>query len=104
MATNRQMDMLTAIAGGTTTWKELRISYYGEERAKNPSNNAFRTQLNRLLGKGLITKGILGYSLTNDGKRMIGLQVDEACEHKLLNEFGRCINCNKEGGYEKYNF
>lgn len=59
----RQQVIVNALQGGTLSWTNLRLAYYGPERAKSPASTSFTMQLRRMMDKKLISKTAMGYEL-----------------------------------------
>jgi len=59
--------ILRELMVGPKTWAELRLSFYGPERAKNHASTSFQNQLNKLVAYGVIQKLNDKWMLTDFG-------------------------------------
>jgi hypothetical protein len=90
--TPRRKAVLEALKTSPKNWKTLRLLYYGEERAKNPSTTSFAVQLTKMQTMGWIKKSIVGYEITSSGKELLGAT---RCLHLLVDRYNKCLSCGK---------
>jgi len=64
--TPRRNVLMDALAlNGEMTWTQLRLAYYGEERAAQKASTSFHNQLTAMVAAGLIVRVI---NMTTGGK------------------------------------
>jgi len=73
--TDNRIVILNALKEERKCWSELRLAYYGPERAKSPASTSFMNQLKKLTVLGVIEKADGGYRLTPKGFTLLE-QVD----------------------------
>ena len=71
MIGKRARAMLESLTTAPKLWKELRLSYYGEERSKSVASTRFSNQLAKMLMRGFIIKTDIDYKLTEEGLKAL---------------------------------
>jgi predicted transcriptional regulator len=79
-ATPCRIVVLNVLRNGPSTWRDIRIAYYGPVRSQSKSNTSFQNQLGRMIDKGLIKKEDGHYEITSLGREMIESLTPEAIE------------------------
>jgi predicted transcriptional regulator len=69
--TNNRLVFLRELKDGPRTWKDLRLAYYGPERAKNPASTSFMNQIKKLVSFGVLNHIDGHYELTEKGKTLL---------------------------------
>lgn len=69
--TNGRQTILGRLDGQTAKWSELRLAYYGPERAKAKPSTSFHIQLTKLLALGVVAKEGDVYKLTVEGETIV---------------------------------
>ena len=54
--TARRAVILDALAEGGKSWTQLRLAYYGPERAKAKASTSFHNQLSAMVAAGLVVR------------------------------------------------
>lgn len=70
-ATPCRIVILNVLRNGPSTWRDIRIAYYGPIRSQSKSNTSFQNQLGRMIEKQLIKKEDGHYEITPLGREMI---------------------------------
>lgn len=70
-ATPCRIVILNVLRNGPSTWRDIRIAYYGPIRSQSKSNTSFQNQLNRMIENGLIKKEDGHYEITVSGREML---------------------------------
>jgi len=69
--TPNRIVIMRELKDGPKTWRDLRLSYYGPERAKNPASTSFMNQLEKMMVYKIIDKKEGHYELTQIGKELL---------------------------------
>ena len=70
-ATPCRIVILNVLRNGPSTWRDIRIAYYGPIRSQSKSNTSFQNQLGRMIEKQLIKKEDGHYEIMPLGREMI---------------------------------
>ena len=79
-ATPCRIVVLNVLRNGPSTWRNIRIAYYGPVRGASKSNTSFQNQLGRMIEHGLIKKEDGHYEITEEGRTMINALTPEQIE------------------------
>ena len=79
MVGRRALDLLSSLRQKPMSWTELRLAYYGEERAKMSASTSFWMQLHKMIQRGYIIKTLVGYELTKEGQEMLEASSEHPC-------------------------
>jgi predicted transcriptional regulator len=91
---NRKL-IIKALANGVQlSWKELRLAYFGPERAAHPASTSFMTQINKMTELGLIQKVEGKYSLADAGQ-LILTEHPEILEGNFVSTAARTFDPSK---------
>lgn len=63
--------IIKALGNGPLAWKELRLAYFGPERAAHSASTSFMTQIKKMSTLGLIQKVDNKYLLTDAGQLIL---------------------------------
>jgi len=58
LITPRRAVILAALSNGSATWSQLRLAYYGPERAAHKASTSFHNQLSGMVAAGLVVRVI----------------------------------------------
>jgi hypothetical protein len=77
-ATPCRIAVLAVLRNGPSTWRDVRVAYYGPVRSQSKSNTSFQNQLGRMIEKVFFFKQNTAYEITALGREMIGSLNEEA--------------------------
>jgi len=87
---------LRELKGISKTFSQLRVAYFGEERAKEKATTSFYNQLTRDVEKGIIVKTANGYELSELGKKALTYCEENNVDLNIKSEAQRRFETNKK--------
>jgi len=87
--------LIKSLADGSKSWSELRLTYYGPERAKSRASTSFVMQLNKLkMANVIVTDGSGKYILGEVGKQLLELHREEIMSGCFMSKAQQLYKCN----------